>query len=644
MKRRYFIGTATGVLAGGVTGASQSAMAVARSSSATRTDNVLSENGHVRYEADAGRFVYKFEYDIPETIAELTIEIGELEWGEASVRETRGVSRKDTTSFLWDGETTPRLIIETRPDGVTLPDGVPGTYAVGDAAFEPRLRPSLPFRYSGEEPRQRLTLSIVGAGFVGDGFVYAGPAETYTRSAAGTKMTIVVPESVEKSVPHEELLDTYAFAESAIVPRIPRDRMAVCVVPRSWGGPGGYAIRNDVVMHDTVARITDIESVATHEYVHTLFGVFGGRDMYWLKEAIAEYYGYLVALNVGAETFDAFLETVTTDRSRDAVLADAELVQRTMADYDKGAHVLAALDAEIQRVSDGAATLNDVFTTGEFDLSTFAGFEAAVGEASGSSSLSQWLERYVRSESLPEIPPDPQYFVLGDRTPDSLQPTPPATSDSIGPWQTDVENDASVEGNETALTIRVHQCSSGSVTQAINDERVAISFDYEIEAEGWWERPYVEVLEDGAPVWTGSVGRSDLYDEQVFEISAGGTTRGHVQKTVSGTGPLEVRLGIVPSEACSAGDHGTTWLRVLNFEIHSRSPDEPDDNASVDPEGSASVDTEDDVSTDTEDETSNGETNNDDMPGFGIGSAFGVLGGVSYLLKQRLSDNETSSK
>ncbi|UTF54818.1 hypothetical protein [Natronosalvus rutilus] len=620
---------------------------------------MLTENGHVRYEADAGRFVYEFEYDIPDTIAELTITIGKLEWGEASVRETRGVSREDATSFRWDGKTTPRLIIETRPDGMTLPDGVPGTYAVGDVAFEPRLRPSLPFRYSGEAPRQRRTLSIEGEGFVGDGFVYAGPAETYTRSAAGTEMTIVVPEGVERSVPHEELLDAYAFAESAIAPRIPRDRMAVFVVPRLWGGPGGYAIRNDVVMHATVARITDIESVATHEYVHTLFGVFGGGDMYWLKEAIAEYYGYLVALNVGAGTFDAFLEAVTTDRSRDAVLADAELVQRTMADYDKGAHVLAALDAEIQRVSDGAATLNDVFTTDEFDLSTFAGFEAAVVEASGSSSLSSWLDRYVRSESLPEIPPDPQYFVLGDRNPDTLQ-TAPTASDSIGPWQTAVENDASVEGTETAFTVRVHQCSSGSVTQAINDERVFLSFDYEIEAEGWWERPYVQVLEDGAPVWTGSVGNPDLYDEQVFEISAGGTTRGHVQKTVSGTGPLEVRIGIAPSGACSAGDHGTTWFRVSNFEIQSQPPDETDDDASVDTkddasndteddpsagtEDDASVDTETDLSADTEDETPNGKTDSDDMPGFGIGSALGVLGGVGYFLKHRLTDNETSSK
>jgi PGF-CTERM protein len=159
----------------------------------------------------------------------------------------------------------------------------------------------------------------------------------------------------------------------------------------------------------------DTGAVFAHEYVHTRLDTIGRGDATWVTEASAEYYGRLFALNDGVGTYDAFLDGLRASQyapdRRVVVLTDAETWRGTQAHYDKGAHVLAALDAEIRRRTDGEHTLRDVFTGRTESFENYRAFRAAVIEVTGDESLGAWLDRYATTDALPPLPEDPRYYV-----------------------------------------------------------------------------------------------------------------------------------------------------------------------------------------------------------------------------------------
>lgn len=403
------------------------------SSDAVGSGGTLRETGTVSYEPEAGRFVYEFDYEIPSQITRLTIEFFELRFPDVSTVETSNVSRDGEMAFVWTGGDTPHLTIAQNVDGPTLSAGTSGGYATDDSALASRLRSRLPFRYRGSSPSRSRSLILRGEGFVGSGYVYSGPHESYTRTVDGSQLAIVVPAEVSSPIRHGTMLDVYELGERTITPRLPHDRITTFVVPSRRGGnyTPGFAARTSIVLNEDVAALDTVRSVAPHEYIHTLFGVFGNDEMYWLREATAEYYGYVLSLNAGLGTFEEFLDAVRTDRFATAVLTDRESMGRTNADYHKGAHVLAALDATIRERTAGTATLLDVLTTTDHDLSSYEGFSDAVVQAAGDPSIADWLDEYVRSSALPNVPPERRYYVLGDRSPESIRtatPTPTRTA------------------------------------------------------------------------------------------------------------------------------------------------------------------------------------------------------------------------
>jgi hypothetical protein len=586
--------------------------------------NTLDERATVTYQPAESRFRYTFDYDVPPEITELTITIDSLAYDDGiAVSETRGVDRDGQTAFVWDGGRDPQVVVDRHVGGSRLSGGVSGTYVGDGLAFASRVRTRLPFRYDGSAPARNQTISVEGDGHAGGSYVYAGPHRTHARTIDGSPVTVVVPDEVQATVRHEQLLDAFELGAETIRPRLSPPPLNLFALPSSRGVSGGFAVMGDVVVEAKHARVDAVDSVATHEYAHTRYGVFGSGEMYWLKEAVAEYYGCLLALNAGAGTFETFLREVETEDYQLSVLTDAAAMKRTTADYEKGAHVLAAMDAEIQRASDGASTLQDVVTTPDHDLSTYAGFSAAVERAAGDAAITDWIDEYVPSAGLPEIPDEPRYYALGDRDLESIQTTTATATPSTGPWTASTTGDASVSGAADGVSLRAYRCANATATRSLDAGATSVSFDYEIESDQWWELPYVEILVDGAVVWAGGVGASDAADETVFDISAGDTTTGSVTKELDVAGETAIRFGITPSKHCSSGDHGNTWLRIENLAVSRPS-------------------TATDTPTETATETSSPTPTAERGPGFGVGSALASLGGVGYLVKRRLGRDDES--
>ena len=146
-------------------------------------------------------------------------------------------------------------------------------------------------------------------------------------------------------------------------------------------------------------------------------GVFRGSSN-WLQEGTAQYYGALLSLNAGIGTFEEFRTAMRAPSYQESgvVLTDRSTWDGRNADYDKGAHVLAALDAEIRRRTDGTRTLRDVFAlrfSDRYDrFHTHDGFRQAAIDVTEDPSVGRWLDRYVTTDAVPPIPADPSLYVM----------------------------------------------------------------------------------------------------------------------------------------------------------------------------------------------------------------------------------------
>ena len=146
-------------------------------------------------------------------------------------------------------------------------------------------------------------------------------------------------------------------------------------------------------------------------------------------------------------------------------------------------------------------------------------------------------------------------------------PTPTGGVDGASDWETatDGDADADVRG-PTELDFRVFKCSNASATRSYDagGSDVTVSLDYEVEAEQWWEPPYVIVRDGGRTVYESET--ADV-DDKTFQVESYGTANGSFERSVPVEGSFTVEVGLRPSGNCSAGDHANTYFRVRNFDV-----------------------------------------------------------------------------
>jgi len=376
---------------------------------------VLHQRGIVSRNDEPGSVTLTFEYDVPSSVSGLRVAVPVLSLDGITVEGMEGFERTERGRFLWDTETESPTISIRMAVSDSMASGVRGMER-DDWAFvsEPNTRVQV---RTDARPLQTSSLTVAEGeeGFARSHLAYVGPHERRNVTVADERATFILGD---QDADPQRAIEFLRTANEHFDLGVQRDSITVFVLPLTgleeapvqaatvdtafWVGSAGV-------------RLDSTGSVFAHEYVHTRLSTAGRSDAAWLTEAVAEYYGRVFAFNDGVGDYDSFLEGLRAQQyapdRRSVVLTDGETWQGTTAHYEKGAHVLAALDAQIQRRTDGEKSLRDVFAGRSEPFQDYRTFRATVIDVTGEESIGTWLDRYATTDALPPLPTDPQYYV-----------------------------------------------------------------------------------------------------------------------------------------------------------------------------------------------------------------------------------------
>lgn len=381
-------------------------------------------------DAERTEFVYTFEagerdrvrvnttVELPPTVSELEVTLPDT----ATYVDSGGFVSEDPDDpddpdWEWSREEDNRSTVwieytvsANHTDGDTI-EGV----GVGRWALFNWEETDLDWRYASSEatPASVQRARVESSGVAGPGFVYLGPYRTRMHLADGRTVQLIVPEAAEMRADPETVLSTIAAADRKLRVGALDTRLNVFVAPSPIDARGRLSRaesggEQDVLVSETTP-IETADNAWLHEYVHSRQAYSLDEDMAWFDEASAEYYGASLAYRTGRVSYPAFYRYVNTTKDADIVLSDPNSWEST-GTYFKGMRVLAALDAKIRHESNGTRSLDDVFRrmNDEEGAVSYTDFEGFVADAAGRS-LEAWLETYVQSSALPDVPNDDRF-------------------------------------------------------------------------------------------------------------------------------------------------------------------------------------------------------------------------------------------
>lgn len=300
-------------------------------------------------------------------------------------REGRGVTVVNTTnvervgtSYEWTGD---------RPAEIAYRLPINWTYTGNRAASWTLVQyrePSIASIDAGASVEVRRRARLAGAGYVGSTAVLLGRHTVSQRRAGEQRIRVVVPDNVTlRDDPRSTVSALAAAARSLSIGG--RDEVVhVFVTPKIRTEAEqlfqpGFAIGDDTLLIDAESEF----DVWTHEYVHSRQEFPDTGRIRWLTEGSAEYYGWLLTVEQGYDSWSPLREVFVEATTDDSVLADPE-TWRGETEYNKGALVLGVLDHEIRVATDGERTLQDVFRRLNADTDpTLDTFVKTVGEVGG---------------------------------------------------------------------------------------------------------------------------------------------------------------------------------------------------------------------------------------------------------------------
>lgn len=625
----------------------------------------VTEDVTVRVNREAEKVRYTFEYRIPAETDEFEISLRWLSFPFRELTEIQQFERKVADSepdrFVWEGADAPRLVLE---DDLSAE----GIEELGYRTETELFLPSVPASYpKGESTVNKEThYTLEEDGYVNEDLLFVGPHESEIRTVEGTELAMVVPDSVSLDADIQGTLDLMEQWNDLIGGLRLAHQSKACVLIRGDKMTNtGQAIGGSFYVSSYYWGLDSIDNVVAHEFAHTVFGTFGGGKMYWLKEAAAEYYGYLLALNTGLGDFEEFLDVRTTDGYETAILTDSEALVDSLADYSKGAHVLAALDAEIRDRSDGAQSLLSVFemaNTYRFNLGEYTWFRNAVNQTALSEDLAEWVDKYVDGTALPDIPDQREFYTFRGRGRPNEMANYSIYVEQGGPFEFDIEieplrpNDGTVPleiylGSERVLkqTVEIGDQESKTVTVTDADFPKLTSPSYDLLVRVGGNEIAADLSVAIPPefrIFELTPKRAELLATDPLSVEvdirntgneAGTTTLELVLVTESNERTLdtrEIEVEALDTKELFVEDLDISDVDPGEYTLVARVGDHEDEQSLViqEPTGNSGN------STQAPENTGTGTETDDDAsgPGFGIGSTVTGLGGLAYVLKRRL--------
>lgn len=374
-----------------------------------------------------------------------------------SVESTSGFQRVDDGVWEWDEDETtvaePSLSTTYQANQTSSSFGGLNYADTNDWALV-----ETPYTYahwwweSGDGPVYRQSASIAdgASGYGGSSMAFLGEAAVHRDTRQGQQFTVVVPATVDSPADPGVVLDTLGFAAERLDVKGRDDGVNVFLAPDTIRG-GGRAEYSD--SHPDSPDADDVwvrgsyagdSQTLFHEYAHTRQRYNASERMAWFEEASADYFAPLLRLHAGHADFDEFHAQVSSDEYSSAVLSNPD--RPTRADYQKGARVLAALDAKIRQASDGEASLEDVWRrVNEHDGTvTYGDFKDIVANVAGTR-MDSWLDKYVTTDAVPDVPKDEQYYVPTESETDADGDNVTKTDElanGTGPFDPDTDADA----------------------------------------------------------------------------------------------------------------------------------------------------------------------------------------------------------
>ena len=269
-----------------------------------------------------------------------------------------------------------------------------------------------------ESSSENVTVSVSGAGIIGQRVTYMGEYSEYTLTDNGQHLRLVVPEQADLGPTPHEILHSISLASEQLHVGS-RDSEVLMIAAPEPIRSGGYAYTesDELVVGDEGGILFDGPALNTpnnvwlHEYIHTRQSFVGKSKMGWFTEASAEYYAALLTYKQQRTSNAEALEQLKPGKYGDAVLADRSTWSDSRfqrAPYEKGSAVLYALDQKIRSETDSKKSLMDVFrrmnnrsesSSGVISLSDF---KEIVTSVSGTS-MNAWIDRYVTTRQSPPL-------------------------------------------------------------------------------------------------------------------------------------------------------------------------------------------------------------------------------------------------
>jgi len=367
---------------------------------------------------DPGVVAVRVTYDVPRSVTGLEADPGSRNSDQVTVTNTTGfVETSEDGRWRWEEDesavATPSLRMRYAVnDSGEVFDGLNYVDTGEWALFDPP-RPVLDgYRSSqGESAFSReITVADGESGYATPGMVYLGRYERTNGTRHGQEFVVVAPAAAAP-VNASAVLDHLGAANRLYdVPG--RDERVVAFVgprPLREGGVESSAKGFDRRRVDSIWVSSDSpadSNTYVHEYIHTRQEFATTDRMSWITEAQASYYDELLPLYRGTATYQEFHTAVSTPENATRRLAPENRTADTLlADYSKGARVLAALDAKIRTASGRNRSLAHVFRrlNRHDGRVSYAEFRDVVAAVAGQR-FDGWLDRHLTTTDAPAVP------------------------------------------------------------------------------------------------------------------------------------------------------------------------------------------------------------------------------------------------